>query len=55
LGHKVSHEGINFELGTDIDPAGWFVENENVALARKPFGENKFLLISSRKARGGPI
>ena len=44
-------ELVNFGLGADVDAAGGFVDDENVALAGDPFGEGDFLLVAA--AEGG--
>ena len=40
-------QAVDFEFGADIDAAGGFVEEEDVAVAQQPFGDDDFLLVAA--------
>ena len=43
-------ELVDFGLGADVDAAGGFVDDEDVAIAGEPFGEGDFLLVAAAEA-----
>ena len=36
---------MDLRLGSNINPSGWFVQNENPGLGVQPFAEHHFLLV----------
>ena len=44
---------MDFRLRADIDAARWLVHDEDVALAREPFGQRDFLLVAAAQPGDG--
>ncbi len=44
---ELVHELVDFLFGTDVNSAGWFVEEEHFGFESQPLAEDDFLLISS--------
>ena len=48
-------KAMDFGLGADIDAAGGFIDDEEIALAREPLGEGDFLLVAAAETGDGSI
>ena len=50
---QVGEQLVNFELGAHVDAAGGFVENQDVAIAEKPLGNDDLLLVAAAQFDDG--
>src|SRR6185503_2816827 len=46
---EASHQLFDFKFRADIDPAGWFIEDQQPRLGSKPSRQNHLLLITAAK------
>ena len=46
------NQRIDFAFGSDIDSTCWLVQHKELGRQRKPFGDDDFLLIATRKKLG---
>lgn len=47
LGGEVGEEAVDFEASADVDAAGGFVEDEDIAIAEEPAGYDDLLLVAA--------